>query len=164
MKNIDDQLLKLQIWDTAGQERYRAITHVYYRGANGAILFYDVTSRKTFDGKMQEWVNEVRAKASQGVPIVVVGNKIDLEDKREVSTDEGRQFAESMGLPFLEISAKEGIRVHEAFAELCRSMLGTGSKNLKNSTTEAGENQSVELLTERAEKPKKKKFSFGCVV
>lgn len=133
---------------------------MYYRGANGAILFYDVTSRKTFDEKMEEWVNEVRDKASQDVSIVVVGNKIDLESERKVSTDEGREFAERMGLPFFEISAKEGTYVEEAFTKLCHIMTeGNNSGALKNSMEGAnGDNKGVDILTE---KPKKK---FRCVV
>lgn len=128
---------------------------MYYRGANGAILFYDITARNTFDEKLTEWVDEVRAKASQDVSIVVVGNKVDLEDERQVSTEEGREFAEKVGVPFFEISAKEGTCVEEVFAKLCRLM--ADKNNFGSSNSQPG-NKNVEILTE---KPKKKSW---CII
>lgn len=88
--SIDGKLIKTQIWDTAGQERYRAITSAYYRGAVGALLVYDVTSRSSFEA-VHRWLMELQSHASQKDMIIsLIGNKTDLERQREVSTEEGK--------------------------------------------------------------------------
>lgn len=98
-------MVKLQIWDTAGQERFRTITSSYYRGANGIIVVYDVTDRESF-ANVKQWLHEIDRYASENVHKLLVGNKIDLEKKRVVSTEEGREFAQSIGIEFIETSAK----------------------------------------------------------
>ena len=85
---IDQQAVKLQIWDTAGQESFRSITRSYYRGSIGALLVYDVTKRATFEN-LQKWLEEMRENAYSKMTIILVGNKVDLESEREVSTEEG---------------------------------------------------------------------------
>ena len=87
------------------------------------MIFYDTTNRKTFDGKVEEWVNNVRSSASQNISIVIVGNKIDDEAKRQVSTEEGVACADMLGVPFFEISAKTGACVSEAFAKLAELVM-----------------------------------------
>lgn len=103
------------MWDTAGQEKYRSLTRMYYRDAKAALIFYDITDRRTFEGKIDEWIKDVRTKSAEDVGIVIVGNKTDMADKREVSTDEGREFAERLGIPFFEVSAKDGTCIEELF-------------------------------------------------
>ncbi|GAA6051310.1 hypothetical protein JCM3770_006805 [Rhodotorula araucariae] len=105
---------KLSIWDTAGQERFRTLTSSYYRGAQGVILVYDITARDTFDG-LASWINELdtfagTGPASREVVRMIVGNKVDKEFSRTVSTEEGRAFAASRDPPwlFMECSAKKG--------------------------------------------------------
>ncbi|GAA5862820.1 hypothetical protein JCM5296_006792 [Sporobolomyces johnsonii] len=105
---------KLSIWDTAGQERFRTLTSSYYRGAQGVILVYDITARDTFDS-LASWINELdtfagTGPASRDVVRMIVGNKVDKEYSRVVSTEEGRAFAASREPPwmFMECSAKKG--------------------------------------------------------
>ncbi|GAA5974009.1 hypothetical protein JCM11641_008211 [Rhodosporidiobolus odoratus] len=105
---------KLSIWDTAGQERFRTLTSSYYRGAQGVILVYDITARDTFDS-LASWINELdtfagTGPASREVVRMIVGNKVDKEFSRTVSTEEGRAFAASRDPPwlFMECSAKKG--------------------------------------------------------
>ncbi|GAA6023713.1 hypothetical protein JCM11491_002677 [Sporobolomyces phaffii] len=105
---------KLSIWDTAGQERFRTLTSSYYRGAQGVILVYDITARDTFES-LASWIQELDTFAGTGpaareVVRMIVGNKVDKEFARTVSTDEGRQFAQSRNPPwlFMECSAKKG--------------------------------------------------------
>jgi len=114
--DIDDKQIKLQIWDTAGQEHFRSITRQYYRGATGILLVYDVTRRETFTN-VYGWLEEVNhhANQDQDKTVILVGNKCDLEEERQVSTEEGAAFAKSNGLLFLETSAKTGHNVDEAF-------------------------------------------------
>ncbi|KAI3977008.1 hypothetical protein MKX01_008866 [Papaver californicum] len=114
---VGDKLIKAQIWDTAGQERFRAITSSYYRGALGAMLVYDLTRRATFDN-LQKWLDELRRFANTDMVIVLVGNKSDLVDKREVEEEEGRNLAEKEGLYFMETSALENVNVEEAYLEM----------------------------------------------
>jgi len=110
---LDQKTIKLQIWDTAGQERFRTISSTYYRGAHGIIVVYDVTNKPSFDN-VARWLTEIDKYAREGVNKLLVGNKCDLED-REVSKEEGKAFAESKGIPFLETSAKVGTFVDTAF-------------------------------------------------
>lgn len=109
------QRVKLQIWDTAGQESFRSITRSYYRGSAAALLVYDITRRETFLD-VTSWLNDVRAYATRNTTVVLVGNKSDLEDQRQVAREEGEAFARNHGLLFIETSAKTGSNVAEAFA------------------------------------------------
>ncbi len=121
---VDETVVKLQIWDTAGQERFRAITSTYYRGSSGIMLVYDITNEKSFQN-LSKWLEEIRQHADNNVNIIVLGNKCDLTDHRQVSTERGRQFAAEEGLKFLEVSAKTAENVNEAFLTLSKDMITT---------------------------------------
>mmetsp|Transcript_17226 Transcript_17226/g.18694 ORF Transcript_17226/g.18694 Transcript_17226/m.18694 type:complete len:213 (+) Transcript_17226:54-692(+) len=112
---VDGKTIKLQIWDTAGQERFRAITEAYYRRAVGALLVYDITRKETFD-HVEHWLEELYHHAGRNTVVILVGNKSDLEYKREVDTQLGKDYAEKNGLGFLETSALESRNVEEAFS------------------------------------------------
>ena len=109
--------IKLQIWDTAGQDRFRAITKNYYKGANGIILIYDITSLQSYDN-VKSWISQIREEASPNVVIYIAGNKIDLEEERKVKTEDGQKIADEYGFPFFETSAKNDINIKETFEEL----------------------------------------------
>ncbi|XP_025081938.1 ras-related protein Rab-11B-like [Pomacea canaliculata] len=115
--NIKGKMVRAQIWDTAGQERYRAITSVYYRGAVGALVVYDLTKPQTFFN-LDKWLDELREHAEANVRIMVVGNKTDLRHLRAITTDEGRTLAEKSGFSFIETSALDSTNVGEAFNNL----------------------------------------------
>jgi Ras-related protein Rab-2A len=110
---LDNKPVKLQIWDTAGQECFRSITRAYYRGATGALLVYDITRRETFN-HLTQWLEDMRRHADGKTVIMLVGNKSDLP-RREVSTQEGAQFARDNRLMFVETSTKTLDCVEEAF-------------------------------------------------
>merc|ERR1712188_175085 len=114
MINIDGKQIKLQIWDTAGQESFRSITRSYYRGAAGALLVYDITRRDTFN-HLTTWLEDARQHSSSNMVIMLIGNKSDLEARREVTKEEGEAFAREHGLIFMETSAKTASNVEEAF-------------------------------------------------
>lgn len=107
------------------------MTSVYYRGAQGALIFYDVTNRWTFDGKIDEWVSAVKNGAPEKVNIILVGNKIDNEANRQVSTVEGKECAKRLGLSFFEISAKEGTCIEEMFNELGELVIENNIEEIK---------------------------------
>jgi len=113
---------KLQIWDTAGQERFRSVTRSYYRGAAGAVLVYDVTSRESYN-HVSSWLNDARALANPDIAIVLVGNKTDLAAQREVTFLEASRFAQENELMFLETSALTGDGVAEVFLKCARTIL-----------------------------------------
>lgn len=124
---IQSKVVKAQIWDTAGQERYRAVTSAYYRGALGAVLVYDITKRQSFD-HVARWVEELRVHADNSIVIALIGNKVDLEDKREVPSEDAVEFAESQGLYFFETSALTGDNVEAAFFKLLEEIYSVVSK------------------------------------
>lgn len=115
--------IKLQIWDTAGQESFRSITRSYYRGAAGALLVYDITRRDTFN-HLTRWLDEARTHSQSNMVIMLIGNKSDLEHRRAVSTDEGREFAQKHGLIFMETSAKTAANVENAFIDTATQIHG----------------------------------------
>ncbi|KAF7632413.1 hypothetical protein Mgra_00008193 [Meloidogyne graminicola] len=120
--NIDDKLVKLAIWDTAGQERFRTLTPSYYRGGQGIILVYDVSSRASFES-LDHWLLEVDTYCTRADAIkMLVGNKID-EDLRVVTREEGTQFARRHRMLFIEASAKTREGVVCAFEELVQKIL-----------------------------------------
>eukprot|EP00903_Cladosiphon_okamuranus_P015011 g13890.t1 len=111
---LDSKTIKLQIWDTAGQERFRTITSSYYRGAHGIIVVYDVTDKESFNN-VKQWLHEIDRYACENVNKLLVGNKNDLEAKRAVTTEEAKAFADTLGIEFLETSAKNATNVEKAF-------------------------------------------------
>ncbi len=117
---IDGKTVKLQIWDTAGQERFRTITSSYYRGANGIIIVYDVTDRDSFSN-VKAWLGEIERYATESVDKLIVGNKSDKPD-RAVETAEAKHFADEIGLPFIETSAKTGEHVEAAFMKMAENI------------------------------------------
>jgi len=100
---IDRKTVKLQIWDTAGQERFRTITSAYYRGADGIIMVYDVTSQESFD-HVEEWLSEVDRYANDNTSKLLIGNKADLVDEKQVQEEVSQQFAQKLGIPLIETS------------------------------------------------------------
>ena len=120
--DLDGQRAKLQIWDTAGQERFRTITQAYYRGAMGILLVYDVTDRRSFDNLRRDWVQNVNKHTAVKVRKLLVGNKCDLEHKREVSKEEGLALAAELGIGLFETSALRGDHVDDVFMTLARDI------------------------------------------
>ncbi|KAJ9524061.1 hypothetical protein QJQ45_022494 [Haematococcus lacustris] len=111
---LDGKVIKLQIWDTAGQERFRTITSSYYRGAHGIIVVYDVTDQESFNN-VKQWLNEIDRYANENVNKLLIGNKSDLTSKKVVDYQTAKAFADEIGIPFLETSAKNATNVEEAF-------------------------------------------------
>uniref|UniRef100_A0AC34GT21 Ras-related protein Rab-18 n=1 Tax=Panagrolaimus sp. ES5 TaxID=591445 RepID=A0AC34GT21_9BILA len=122
--NIDNNFVKLAIWDTAGQERFRTLTPSYYRGGQGIICVYDVSSRASFD-KLGHWIAELDTYCTKSDAVkMLVGNKIDVEG-RVVTREEGLQFAKKHKMLFIEASAKTREGVQFAFEELIEKILQT---------------------------------------
>ena len=117
VKQADGSIIKLQIWDTAGQERYRSVTHGYYRGTSGVIIVFDITKMETFKN-VHKWLTELRDFVFEDIPIILIGNKIDLTSFREVSTESAVTFAKYHYISYMETSALSGENVQRALNSL----------------------------------------------
>eukprot|EP01002_Notosolenus_urceolatus_P011663 NODE_4033_length_848_cov_46.964956_g3342_i0.p1 GENE.NODE_4033_length_848_cov_46.964956_g3342_i0~~NODE_4033_length_848_cov_46.964956_g3342_i0.p1 ORF type:complete len:208 (-),score=52.29 NODE_4033_length_848_cov_46.964956_g3342_i0:99-722(-) len=115
--HLDGKTIKLQIWDTAGQDRFRTITSSYYRGAHGIIVCYDVTEMESFNN-VKTWLKEIEKYASEDVRKLLVGNKCDLVVRKVVDYQVAKDFADELGVPFLETSAKNSTNVEQAFTKM----------------------------------------------
>uniref|UniRef100_A0A8C7M082 Ras-related protein Rab-1A n=1 Tax=Oncorhynchus mykiss TaxID=8022 RepID=A0A8C7M082_ONCMY len=138
---LDGKTIKLQIWDTAGQERFRTITSSYYRGAHGIIVVYDVTDQESFNN-VKQWLQEIDRYASENVNKLLVGNKCDLTTKKVVDYTTAKEFADSLGIPFLETSAKSATNVEQAFMTMAaeiKKRMGPGA------TTGGNEKSNVKI-------------------
>ncbi|KAM9771790.1 ras-related protein Rab-19-like [Syngnathus typhle] len=121
--DIEGKKVKMQVWDTAGQERFRTITQSYYRSAHGAMITYDITRRGTFES-VSDWIHEVELYGAANVVLVLIGNKSDMEEEREVLFEEACCLANERGaLAALETSAKEGQNVEESFIMMAKELL-----------------------------------------
>ena len=139
--------LKLQIWDTAGQERYMSLNQNLFLKVHGVILMYDISNRDSFD-HLTKWLDLIKD-AINDIPIVLVGNKIDKEEERLVSYNEGEQLAKELNISFFESSGKENKNVKEPFYSLCEEIINK-MKNERTSTNNFS-------INNQKEKEKKKK-------
>ncbi|KAF5746254.1 ras-related protein RABA5b [Tripterygium wilfordii] len=136
--DIDGKEVKAQIWDTAGQERFRAVTSAYYRGAVGALIVYDITRKTSFDS-IKRWLDELTTHCDTAMIKMLVGNKCDLENIRDVSVEEGQSLAEEEGLFFIETSALDATNVQTAFEIVIREIHNNISKKVINSDAHKAE-------------------------
>ena len=150
---INDNVFKIEIWDTAGQERYKSITAAYYKGAKGGLVVYDVTSKTSFDN-VDNWVSEIKEKASTDMKTMMIGNKIDLKDERTVSTEEALDKAKLLELPLMEASALDSTNVKQAFYDLLKEMYKEVKKTIDVVEQTEKQNEGVQLDTNQKEEKK----------
>ncbi|XP_019731538.1 ras-related protein Rab-8B [Hippocampus comes] len=155
---LDGKRVKLQIWDTAGQERFRTITTAYYRGAMGIMLVYDISNEKSFEN-IKNWIRNIEEHASSDVEKMVLGNKCDMSDRRQVSKDRGEKLAIDYGVKFLETSAKSSLNVEEAFYTMGRDILHNLSSKTPDNTA-AGASKAVKITEKKSKRIKFLKCSL----
>ena len=140
---LDHKNIKMQIWDTAGQERFRNVISSYFRGSHGILLLYDITNKDSFKN-LENWLTEIEKNASQNVLKILIGNKNDLENDRDIKYEEGQAFANRNGMQFIETSAKMNTNVNEAFETLAKLMIQLNSEK-KITTTNKNENKTLKV-------------------
>ena len=123
---INSKKIRLQIWDTAGQERFRNIAKNYYQSSDGFIIVYDISNVDSFH-TLDYWVKEIKANSQELSKMILVGNKCDLIEERQVKKEEGQDYAKKQKMKFYEISAKDGTNVNKAFDNLIKDILNTYS-------------------------------------
>lgn len=132
-----NEVIQFGIWDTAGSERYRSLAPMYYRGAQAAVIVYDMTSKESFEGA-QAWLSELREHGMPNCVVALAANKADLEEIRQVTTQEGQMYARQNEMAYFETSAKNTQNVSRVFVELAnrmpRSLANGGGSNLAPNT------------------------------
>lgn len=141
---IDGTAVKFEIWDTAGQERYYSLIPMYYRGANAALVVYDITSAESFE-RAKRWIEDLKTEKPDNFMKVLIGNKVDLSEAAVITEEMGKQYAEQEGLLFYQTSAKTGEGIKDLFLELATILPKDQAKS----------NQMNDLL-------KKKQTNFFC--
>lgn len=127
---LEDRTVRLQLWDTAGQERFRSLIPSYIRDSSVAVVVYDITNRASFLNT-SKWIEDVRNERGNDVIIVLVGNKTDLSEKRQVSVEEGEEKSTKEGIMFIESSAKAGFNIKALFRKLANALPGMESAQAK---------------------------------
>jgi Ras-related protein Rab-11A len=154
-KNVEirNKIYRVQIWDTAGQERYKSITNAYYKGSKGALVVYDISRKTTFEN-VDKWIGELKNNASEDVHIMLVGNKSDLEDKREVKTEEVAKKADQYKIAFCETSALKGNNIENAFERLVDEITKIVGKSKNNEIKTEEKYKTINLNTEEVKEKK----------
>ena len=124
---LNDTTVKFEIWDTAGQERYHSLAPMYYRGAQAAIVVYDITTMESFE-RAQSWVKELQRQGNPNIVIALTGNKSDLAEKRKVPQELAQTYANDNGILWMETSAKSSDNVTELFVAIAKKLPKTPPK------------------------------------
>mmetsp|Transcript_59836 Transcript_59836/g.125046 ORF Transcript_59836/g.125046 Transcript_59836/m.125046 type:complete len:208 (+) Transcript_59836:2933-3556(+) len=141
--------IQLQIWNTAGQERFRSVAPSFYSGARGLMVVYDITSQESMSN-VRKWMQDARRKTRFAMPIIFIGNKLDLDKERSTSSAEGLELAKWYGASFQEVSARTGEGVEEAFRHLASAMLAFRDRDAPADSTD--KSQSFSLSFKRGSK------------
>ena len=158
--NINNNVIKAQIWDTAGTEKYRSITNAYYKGAKGAFVVYDISRKSSFNN-IDKWLFDLKNNGDENINIILIGNKIDLENQREVTTEEGEKKAIINKASFIETSAKNGDNIEKAFNLMIENVYENFKKENENKenidSEELNKEKTLNLNSNNENQIKKKK-------
>ena len=125
------KILKFEIWDTAGQERYRALTKMFYKDANAAVLVYDITRKDSFEEIQNYWSNQIKESSPPGIILAVAANKSDLIDHEAVDEEQARKFAEDLGAIFVSTTATQIDPVNDLFIQIAKKYTGSNEIKIK---------------------------------
>eukprot|EP01118_Nematostelium_gracile_P004646 TRINITY_DN154_c0_g3_i1.p1 TRINITY_DN154_c0_g3~~TRINITY_DN154_c0_g3_i1.p1 ORF type:complete len:197 (-),score=48.61 TRINITY_DN154_c0_g3_i1:36-626(-) len=130
---LNDTTVKFEIWDTAGQERYHSLAPMYYRGAQAAIVVYDITSSESFE-RAKSWVKELQRQGNPNIVIALAGNKVDLASHRKVQIEEAQAYSDDNAILYMETSAKTAANVNELFVAIAKKLPKSNTKEDKPPT------------------------------
>ena len=150
---IKNTSTKIQIWDTAGQERYQAITSSYFRGSDGCFIVYDITNETSFNN-IEKWFDKIHEENDKEIPVIIVGNKCDLENERKVPTDKAKEKAQNLKCAFYETSALKAINIEQIFEELVNTIYDKTGGNKSDDDIHieiVNENKGVNINSENNE-------------
>uniref|UniRef100_A0A8B9I225 Ras-related protein Rab-6B n=1 Tax=Anser brachyrhynchus TaxID=132585 RepID=A0A8B9I225_9AVES len=150
---LEDRTIRLQLWDTAGQERFRSLIPSYIRDSAVAVIVFDVTNLNSFQ-QTSKWIDDVRTERGSDVIIMLVGNKTDLADKRQVSVEEGERKAQELTMMYIETSAKAGCNVKQLFRRVAAALPGM------DSTPEKSKEDMIDIKLEKP--PEQPVTESGC--
>ena len=154
--DLNGHKIKAQIWDTAGQEKYKSITGAYFKGSKGALVVYDITQKSTYES-LEKWINDLKSAGDPKITIILIGNKSDLEENRQVSKEQGEEKAKSFGCAFLETSALSGDNIDKAFNMMVKEIFEKFSNDsAEDSELESGFKGEDLKLDKVVDKKKKK--------
>jgi len=141
---IDDFNINLQIWDTGGQERFNSIRSIYYRGARGAAIVFDLSNQESFE-HIPRWIEEIKRETTGNIPILLIGNKSDLINSREVTSGDIYNITRQFNLLYMETSAKTGAEVSKGFDVLTHLIMDLKVMQVKDTTVFKIEPQEPEI-------------------
>ena len=155
---FNNKTINVKLWDTAGQERYKSLTQSYFKNAEGVIVAYDITNTESFDN-LKFWINSIKTDMENKnvfIPVIIIGNKTDMEESREIMTEDAEKFAEENKYKYFETSAKTGEGVDKAIRDLINQILNQSD----NDDQKEFRKDSVQIKERPEEKSEKKKK--GC--
>ena len=153
---INNMNVEVRLWDTAGQERFKSLTPNYFKNAEGVMLTYDITNMESFEN-LKYWINSIKTHLGDKnifIPIIIVGNKLDMEDKRKITKENADKLSKEYNYKYFETSAKTGEGVDDAVRDLVNQILEKSDKFEE----ERNERNSVKINENQEDNPKKK----GC--
>ena len=159
----NNKTLKFEIWDTAGQERYRALTKMFYKDANAAVLVYDITRKDSFEQLKSYWAEQIK-ECPENIIVVIAANKNDLIQKEEVDEEEARKFASDLGALYVGTTATQVESINDLFIEIAKKYTGSENIEIKDeedspqAKVEDNKNDSMKLSANKVTEKKKKKF------
>jgi small GTP-binding protein len=124
IETINDKDVKIKIWDTAGQEQFRSLTRNFFHNTEGVFLIYDVTNMNSFE-QVKTWMGCIHDNAAENVKVVLIASKIDLENERVVSPEDGKNLSKYLKIDYFETSALKNINIREAVLDLSKQVLTT---------------------------------------
>ena len=140
------KVLKFEIWDTAGQERYRALTKMFYKDANAAIMVYDITRKESFEELKNYWSQQIRDSSPEGIILAIAANKSDLIEQETVDEEEARNFGKELGAIFTTTSAKNTMGINNLFEEIAKKYTGSSTITIKEEGDDAPEEEKKDVV------------------
>ena len=148
---------KLVIWDTCGTENYRSLTRQYYRGADGAIVIFDLTDQSSFND-LKKWIKDIKNYGEKDIQIIIVGNKLDLFNQRKVTQSQANNFCNENKYKYIEASAKDGTNLLKIFEELTFDLTNKNLQKIKNEENKKSQIKNLEIMVKEETQKEKK----GC--